>query len=671
MFNSKFSVRKLIFLIAAVFAVSGFTTFGAYAEEQQYMGAKGAPISLKEVLEFVVERNPEILESVNSYESVKSELGIAKSGFKPTVDISASAGQEYTKGVSTDEKKENLFATRASITANQNLFNGFATTEYVKETKARTMSAAYTVLDTANKVFLSTAEAYVNVLKERELVDLYGENVLTQAQILEQIKEKADSGFGRVSDLYNSESRLALARANYISQQQNLNQSLVTFHRQFGQLVHPSRFVVPEKTLKLPETPQDIVDIAFKNHPAIEVAKYNIKVRKFTHAKSDSTKYPTLDAELRAEHKNNSGGDEGDTNSASATLKLNYSLYDGGKRAAQKQRAFEDMEKEYERLYIERRNLNETVRLAWNILQAEYHKKSFLKDYVDRSFKTLEAFKEEYHVGRRTLLELLDMENEHNEAKVAYITSKYNSMTAYYRLSQAMGALLHEYETGILNRVGLDKDMFKFDMEGYHKLDNNRDRDSINDEYDQCDSSNYDSVTLPWGCYEDKAINVGYEIPENLSPYIQPKDEELSLGDDDDELTLEGEEDDMSAESVFKIDATKDEQTFNLRMLNFQLNTAVLTPESRSELDVIARKLKGVSGYRLTIVGHTDTSGGVYFNKKLSEKRASAIKNSLIGRGITLPMETYGVGHTQPVASNDTKSGRKMNRRIEFRLNKQ
>jgi adhesin transport system outer membrane protein len=631
-------------------------------------------LTLKEVLEFTVKRHPEILESIKIYESVRAELGIAKSGFKPSMTASASAGQEYTNGEDTNNESKNLFATTATITAKQNLFNGFATTEYIKETQARTISAAYTALDTANRIFLDTAEAYANVLKERELVDLYGQNVLTQAQILEQIKEKTDSGFGRISDLYNSQSRLALARANYISQQQNLNQALVKFHRQFGQLVQPTAFVVPEKTLQLPDSVQDVVDIAFRNYPAIEVAKYNIKVRKFSHKKSDATKFPSLDAELTAQHKNNTGGDEGDTTSASAMLKLNYNFYDGGKRAAEKEKAFKTLQKEYERLYIERRNLNETVRLAWNILQAEKHKKSFLEDHVEKSFKTLEAFKEEYHVGRRTLLELLDMENEHSNAKAAYITSKYDSMIAYYRLSQAMGALIHEYDTGILASVGLESEAYKFDMTDYPKLDPNRDKDSVQDDFDQCDSSKYKSETLPWGCYEDKAINVGYEIPEKLAPYIIPKGQEsLSL---DDELVIEeetlGEPEAGEPVDALEIDETKAEQSFNLSMLNFRVNSAALTPSSREKLKVIADQLRGVSGYSLTIVGHTDITGGAYFNKKLSERRAVAVKKSLIRQGVTnIPMVAYGVGDKEPVAPNSTREGRKMNRRIEFKLIKQ
>ncbi|MCD8493709.1 MAG: TolC family protein [Geovibrio sp.] len=91
-------------------------------------------------------------------------------------------------------KSEDLIAEEQAYNARQNLFNGMHTSNYVKETESRVKAAAYDVLNTANRVFLEAAEAYLEVLKTAELVELARQNVITQAQILKQIKEKTDSG---------------------------------------------------------------------------------------------------------------------------------------------------------------------------------------------------------------------------------------------------------------------------------------------------------------------------------------------------------------------------------------------------------------------------------------------------------------------------------------------
>ena len=145
------------------------------------------------------------------------------------------------------------------------------------ETDARIQAAAYEVLTVANRVYLDSSEAYINVVKARELLQIAEENALTQERIMRQVREKTESGFGRISELYNSESRLALSKGSYISRQQDLNQALVIFHRLFGRLLRPEQFIKPEPTYQSPATLPQTVDMAFHKHPALQVAKYRLK----------------------------------------------------------------------------------------------------------------------------------------------------------------------------------------------------------------------------------------------------------------------------------------------------------------------------------------------------------------------------------------------------------
>jgi adhesin transport system outer membrane protein len=136
-------------------------------------------------------------------------------------------------------------------------------------------------------------------------------------------------------------------------------------------------------------------------------------------------------------------------------LKLNYLFSDGGARAGEKGKKYRAMRKECQRAYTERRNVNQAVRLAWNIYQAEKLKKDFLNDYVNLSAETLSAFKDEYYVGRRTLLDILNMENEYTAARIANTESEYMNLVAYYRMFQATGVLIHEFDTSLLEEMHL------------------------------------------------------------------------------------------------------------------------------------------------------------------------------------------------------------------------
>jgi len=609
------------------------------------------PLPLSEVLTIVTRTDPEIMEALSQYRSVQSERSIATSGYWPTIGTELSGGREFTDGVDTNDERESLTASSATLYARQNLFSGGRTSAFVDETDARILAAAYEVLNVANRVYLETTEAYLNVIQAVELLRLSEENVLTQEKILEQVREKSAAGFGRASDLKNSEARLALARSNYISKQQDLNQAVVRFHRRFGRLVKPEAFVTPEPAFQFPKTVEETVAVAFRNHPALEVAEYNIQVRKYSFEKAKADDWPSIDLELKAQHRNDINGEPGDTDQYSAMLKLNYVLFDGGLREGEQNKNFQSIHKENQRAYIERRNVNESVRLAWNIMQAEERKRQYLNEHVELSYETLEAFKEEYYVGRRTLLDLLNMENEYNAAKNASAESIFSNLIAYYRVSEATGMMVKEYDTGLRSYLNLPAEE-QFDLERYEMLDPDRDRDSSEDVQDQCDNSIPGVLTPPSGCIEDKAIHVGYQEPTDLSPYIQVPQgtpEELNL----------------------KIDKLKPQQSFHLDTIHFASGSAELTDYSRQKLQYIAAQLKAAGNFMIEVIGHTDNVDSAQYNQALSVARAQSVYSELIRLGLDEgDLQFSGRGEQEPIATNDTAEGRLKNRRIEFKLTK-
>lgn len=105
------------------------------------------------------------------------------------------------------------------------------------------------------------------------------------------------------------------------------------------------------------------------------------------------------------------------------------------------------------------------------------------------------------------------------------------------------------------------------------------------------------------------------------------------------------------------------------RIIEFESGSAVLTAEGMKILDEMAGAIQKVGAQQLEIIGHTDSSGNRGNNIALSERRAQAVKEYLMNKGIAEnAMKTKGMGPDQPIASNDTADGRKRNRRIEFRL---
>jgi outer membrane protein OmpA-like peptidoglycan-associated protein len=102
----------------------------------------------------------------------------------------------------------------------------------------------------------------------------------------------------------------------------------------------------------------------------------------------------------------------------------------------------------------------------------------------------------------------------------------------------------------------------------------------------------------------------------------------------------------------------------------FKTGSAAIAPESNATLEAIAKAAKDCAGVKITVEGHTDSTGSENRNKRLSERRAKAIVEFLVNAGVSKDvLSAVGFGQEKPVAANDSEENRAKNRRIEFTVN--
>ncbi len=104
----------------------------------------------------------------------------------------------------------------------------------------------------------------------------------------------------------------------------------------------------------------------------------------------------------------------------------------------------------------------------------------------------------------------------------------------------------------------------------------------------------------------------------------------------------------------------------------FDVNSYALKPGGYDELQRVAQVLNNYPQTNILIAGHTDSTGSEAYNQKLSEQRAMAVKNMLVGYGVSaMRLTTIGFGEAKPIASNVTESGRQLNRRVAITITPQ
>jgi adhesin transport system outer membrane protein len=393
-------------------------------------------LDLRAAVEHAIKTNPEVLVESSQHLSRLEELDQARSGFMPSIDLNAAAGYERTDNNTTrasGDDYRSLTRKEASLTLSQMLFDGFATQSEVDRQNARVEAQRRALESATEKLGLKAVDNYIKVLLHRDLMALSSENLQAHARIYDQVELRSNSGVGRTSDLAQIIGRRASASANLLSDEVNLKDAETNFLRVVG-LLPKSLQPIDSVIGTLPATQDDAIQLALENHPTLKSASADVTAAMAQYKASKSAHYPRLDLELGARYGNDLDGVEGRDDDLTAMLRLRYNLFAGGKdRARNKQNAHlvNEAKEIHNNTY---RQVVESIRLSWAAYDVTEKQLVFQKQHVLASETTRDAYAKQFNLGQRSLLDLLDSENELYEAKRDKTKTWYDHQFSQYRL---------------------------------------------------------------------------------------------------------------------------------------------------------------------------------------------------------------------------------------------
>jgi adhesin transport system outer membrane protein len=409
--------------------------------------AQAQAMSLTDAIQSTIDNHPEIHASKNNRLSADEDVNVAKGGYLPTVDLIAAYGRQHVDSPTTralyGHDDNSLNYTQSELRLRQLLFDGFNTPNEVGRTKAVVNSRAYYVQGTSESLALRAIEVYLEVLKRRELLTLAKNNLQAHLRINDQIGLRSDRGVGTTADRDQSRARRALAENNFYTAQVDLADAEANFFSAVGRM--PDELESPPSIKgEVPLSLSDAQKSMLANNPYLKSAQADVQAAEKQYEIAKSPFYPRFDAELAVGANDNLQGEEGHDNEWRAAVVMNYNLFNGNRDKA---RMRSDSYKTGQAMDIRNnalRMLNENMSLAWNAMNNARSQTPVAREYAETTTRVRAAYQDQFGLGQRTLLDLLDSENELYNASRRYTEVRYTEEFAMYRVLATEGELLRK-----------------------------------------------------------------------------------------------------------------------------------------------------------------------------------------------------------------------------------
>lgn len=442
---------KGTFAVCLCTAVASVTALQASAQETSANEFDGVlayahenPYTSRDAVIKALDTNPVVREALHSFQAADHNVGTARGGYFPSVDLSAGTGKMERDYDDRDDYTTN----RAEISVTQLLFNGFRTMGQVSELDDTRQVRYLEFLNTVNETALESFTIAEHLVRYRKLLDLARSNYQEHLDVQTQIQDRVDQGVGRRADLDQVQARVALAESNLITEAANLHDVTAKYLRLVGEL--PPEYLVPVSLTDepLPPSIKEVLYSAYQGNPGFHAAIKNISAAQSAVTVERSNYYPKLELRARYGTEQNLGvfddrfdpDDFGDE--AAVELALTYNLFRGGSDRAAVKRSLAEVSSAKDQRDQACINLRQTAQIAYNDTLQLNEQLVSLREHRDASNRVRAAYNEQFQIGQRTLLDLLDAENEYFQSSRALVNGEHDLNIAYAEVLESTGELL-------------------------------------------------------------------------------------------------------------------------------------------------------------------------------------------------------------------------------------
>lgn len=399
-----------------------------------------SPSTLRQAVEQAVLKNPDVKLRFNNLLAAGHERKVGEGAWLPRVDVEASAGQYQTQSP-TIPNAFNYSGQRSQIQLRQMLFDGYAAREDVRRLSYSQLAAYYELQAASNQTGLEATKAYIDVLRFREFVNLATDNYNNHLEVHDKLAQKVKAGVGRRVDLEQAAGRLALAESNWLTEVSNLHDVSARYQRLVGDI--PAETLAPLDALDefLPIGTDFLTD-AVRKSPEFLGAVATLRAYRADSELRKAANYPTVEFRARHSFETNQQGVVGDYRDTAVEVVLTYNLYRGGSDKARVNQYLAKLDSAYDLRDKACRDGWQTGQIAFNDSIRIANQLKLLNQHELSTAKAQAAYQQQFDIGQRSLLDLLDTQNELYQARRALAGGEFDLQLAQVRVLATSGELL-------------------------------------------------------------------------------------------------------------------------------------------------------------------------------------------------------------------------------------
>lgn len=400
-------------------------------------------LTLEDTVRAVLETNPEIEAAEANKQAIEFELDQARAFRMPKFELEAWAGSSYddgTRSIDASSASDPIEGYRVTGRVSQVLYDGFRIRSEVERQAYRVDAAALRVLERSEFLSLEAVRLYADVVRSRDMLNLARQNLDYHRDVYARLDNAFGSGAIPVGDVQQANERVLFAEDTLI----NFELDAQTIENEFIQIVSSeptSLGTVPSISSNVHASEEQALAVARRQNPTIRFSQADVGSAEARWRVAEANRGPTLHLEAEVSAGDDVGGYEGRLADAEVGVVLRYEIQGGRKKAA-RQEQIRRVSESRATLLHQTRLVEREVRDTWADWKAAERRVSTLARQAQLSQELRDTYEEEYTVGSRSLLDILNTQNSLFQAQVNLVNARSLETYIRYRLLAATGTLL-------------------------------------------------------------------------------------------------------------------------------------------------------------------------------------------------------------------------------------